>query len=380
MVYLVWRWISGARQRSVYTGLSIAVAFFTFVMLTAISAPFARPRINHSHVLNTRNAVSGSAGLPVRYAREIDSVPGVRAVSWFTALPASCGSSGSFITINALGGSLFGYQSVLKGLSHPAGNAWKKDQHALLVGDRAAKTCGWAVGQTVTVASVMSNISGGGGDWTFRIAGIYHDDDAAMFNRIALAHYVYINEGRISGKDTVMAFTEDVGGANKINKVAAEIDRLFAHSYPSTRTVTNTAAQAALAKFGDIRSVVVWILGAVFFCMLLVTVNVMSHAVVERRTALAALNALGFRRRQLAACLIFETTVIFGLGFVVGAGGGIFAVHLLRPVVASILARFAVPWTAIAVGAGLAIGAIIATAATPAVQVVRLRPALHLRS
>jgi putative ABC transport system permease protein len=372
--------LSHSRQRSIYTWLSVAIAFFTVIVLMAMSASFAVPRVDRSRVLVTDSATGGSGGLPIKYAGRLAAVPGIQSVSWSVAMPITCGAEGSYTTINAPGGSPFGYRHLLEALPKASVAAWQKDQHGLVAGDAAAHECGWRKGQTVTVRSLMSNISGGGGNWSFRIEGVFHSSEDPVLNRIAWAHYRYINAGRAHGKDTVLAYTERVSGVADIHRVADRVDRLFAHSDPPTRTTTITTAQATLARFGDIRSVVVWILGAVFFCMLLVTVNAMSHAAAERRTTLAVLNALGFRRGQLVALFIGETILLVGMGAGAGIGLGILGINLLRPAMISILTRFAVTWPMVGVAVGFGSAAVIISAIAPGIQVASLKTAAHLRA
>ena len=73
--------------------------------------------------------------------------------------------------------------------------------------------------------------------------------------------------------------------------------------------------------WGNISLLINSICTVVVFTLALVTASTMSMAIRERFRELAVLKALGFRRRQLVACILAESFGLAFAGALVGVGG-----------------------------------------------------------
>ncbi|HET7675359.1 MAG TPA: ABC transporter permease, partial [Gammaproteobacteria bacterium] len=111
--------------------------------------------------------------------------------------------------------------------------------------------------------------------------------------------------------------------------------------------------QTFIREFGNITLITLIVGAAVFFSMLLVTVNTTAQSVRERTAELATLNALGFTRTTVSSLVLCEAIGIT----VIGGGLGLLAAwgltHTLAEAVQDILPAFTLPLVAVGLGVGL---------------------------
>jgi putative ABC transport system permease protein len=105
-------------------------------------------------------------------------------------------------------------------------------------------------------------------------------------------------------------------------RVLAAINRAFENTAAEVRAETERAFQLSfISMWGNIRLLVMLISSAVVFTLLLVATSTMSMAIRERFRELAILKAVGFRRRELFACILAESFGLAMAGAVLGVGG-----------------------------------------------------------
>src|SRR5919204_2113361 len=103
------------------------------------------------------------------------------------------------------------------------------------------------------------------------------------------------------------------------------------------------------------------------------------RAVVERRTQIGALRAIGFTRRMILSVFLLEIALIAVLGVGIGVALGIVFAYKIWAVYFADIITFSVPWDRLLLIIGLASVASVASTAQPAVQASRLPPAEALR-
>src|SRR5512145_2171522 len=104
-------------------------------------------------------------------------------------------------------------------------------------------------------------------------------------------------------------------------EVAKAIDEEFANSPHETKAEPEGAFMQGFAQqIGDIGTILIAILSAVFFTILLVAGNTMAQAVRERTEELGVLKALGFTNGQVLALVLAESCSLSGLGGGLGLG------------------------------------------------------------
>jgi len=103
------------------------------------------------------------------------------------------------------------------------------------------------------------------------------------------------------------------------------------------------------------------------------------RAVVERRTQIGALRAIGFTRRMVLFVFLLEIALIAVLGIGIGVGLGIVFAYKIWAVYFADIIVFRIPWDHLLLIVGIASVAAVASTAQPAVRASRIPPAEALR-
>src|SRR3989442_596593 len=103
------------------------------------------------------------------------------------------------------------------------------------------------------------------------------------------------------------------------------------------------------------------------------------RAVVERRTQIGALRAIGFTRGMVLSTFLVEIALIAVLGIGIGVALGIVLAYKIYIVYFADIVVFSVPWPNLTLIVGLASIAAVASAAQPAIRASRIPPAEALR-
>src|SRR5256886_915583 len=103
------------------------------------------------------------------------------------------------------------------------------------------------------------------------------------------------------------------------------------------------------------------------------------RAVVERRTQIGALRAIGFTRGMVLSTFLVEIALIAVLGIGIGVALGIVLAYKIYIVYFADIVVFTVPWPNLALIVGVASVAAVASAAQPAIRASRIPPAEALR-
>jgi putative ABC transport system permease protein len=323
---LLWSNLWRRKARTIFTLLSIVVAFVLFSYLAAVRVAFrAGVDVAGADRLFTTHKTSIIQPLPKSYQDQIARVPGVVAVthsSWF---------GGIYQNPNQ------GFQGVFQAPVEPEAylamypefdvpddqkRAWIEDRQGVLVGRTTAERFGWKVGDRVPVQGTIWRKKDGSSLWEFNVRGIYTGDrgvDTTQF----LFHYDYFDEARQWGQGIVGWYVVRIADSSKAAEVGKRIDSIFANSPAETKTVTEKAlAQSFADQIGNVGAIIQWVLLAVFFTLLLVTGNTIAQSVRERTSELAVLKTVGFSNGKTLALVLAESCLLTVLGGALGLGIG----------------------------------------------------------
>ena len=370
---LVWRSLMRRKLRTLFTALSIVIAFVLFGALMALKAAFSLGvDLAGQDRLVMIQKVSFIQPLPRSYQGRIAASPGVATVthqSWFGGIYQD---PKNFFAQFAVEPEPFMQMYPEFVLSEDRKQAWYADRTGAIVGRSLADRFGWKVGDRVPLQGQIFR-KADDSPWTFTIDGIYEAGAPGTDTTQFFFHYDYLNETRTILKDEVGWYIVRVSDPQQSDAIAGRLDALFANSSAETKTSTEKAFVQAFAKqIGDIGSILMAILAAVLFTMLLVAANTMGQAVRERTNELAVMKTLGFTDGQLLGLVLLESVLLA----LVGGGLGLFlawAVTQGGDPTGGFLPAFFLPTRDLVLGVGLILLVGVAAGVLPAWQASRLR-------
>lgn len=324
---LVWSNLRRHWVRSLFTVLSVLIAFVLFAFLAAVKVAFrAGVDVAGADRLFTTHKVSIIQPLPKAYHEKIAAVPGVTAVthsSWFGGIyqNPNTGFQGVFQSPVDPEAYLAMYPEFV--LDEVERKAWIEDREGVVVGRKTADRFGWKVGDRVPVQATIWTKKDGSRTWEFNVRGIYEGSDKGTDTTQFLFHYAYFDEARQFGQGIVGWYVVRIADASKAAETGKRIDEVFANSPNETKTVTEKAlAQSFADQIGDIGAIIQWILAAVFLTLLLVVGNTMVQSVRERVGELAVLKTLGFSSGGVVGLVLAESLLLAIVGGALGLGIG----------------------------------------------------------
>ena len=373
---LLWANLWRKKTRTIFTLLSVAVAFLLYGALATIDEAFENPQTGVTGVdkLITTNKFSLTLLLPFSDVQQIAAVPGVAVVTWITWFGAYYQESKNFVF--ALPIDTPTYFDLHKDefvVSDAEMAAFRNTRSGVLVNSALMKKFGWHVGQKLPLHStIWTQKSGGSLDWTFDIVGTFAVKDptqAVQQASTVLFHYELFDEGRSFGKGQVGWLEERVIDPSQSGQIAQKIDALFANSPNETKTQpAKDFAMSFVKQFGDVGFVLRAILGAVFFTLLFLTGNTMMQSVRERTPELAVLKTLGFSDAKVLGLVIGESLVLCLLAALVGLAASYAFIPVIRSVLQGIVTS---PWL-LPAGLGLAVLLALLVGTPPALRAMRL--------
>ncbi len=362
--------------RAAMTILGVGVAILTFMLLrTVISAWTVGADYAAKDRVVTRHKITFVMSLPKRYVTELDGkfkghgVKHINYNNWFGGKDPQHERE-FFATIATDGKTIF---DVYDEMSVPPDQkeAWLHDKQGAIVGDVLAKKLGWKVGQKVILQSGIY----GGGDWEFKIDGIYTATKKSIDNSQFVFHWDYLNErARPQMKDQVGWVVSRVDGQIGAAELGILIDKLFDDKEIQTLSQDERSFQTSfLAMFSAVLTAVNYVSIAIMLIMMLILGNTIAMGVRERVSEYGVLRAIGFLPHHIAFFVLGESMAI-------GTAGGAVGVLLSYPIVERGLGRwieenmgsffpyFRIDATMASVALGLAAVLGLVAAAIPAYQ------------
>ncbi len=372
---LIWATLWRKKTRTIFTLLSIVIAFLLYGMLETVDYAFSHPSsgVTGANKLITINKYSITLQLPFADMQQIRSVPGVAEVTWLTWFGAYYQESKNFVfAIPIDSDTYFNMRKDEFVVSDEHMAAYKNTRTGALVNAALMQKFGWKVGDKIPLHSTIWTQKSGSLDWTFDIVGVFDAKDPTLSSQQSSTiffHYELFDEARSFGKGNVGWFEERVNDPAQSAVISNQIDALFANS--SNETKTQPASEFTMAfikQFGDIGFVLRAILGAVFFTLLFLTGNTMMQSVRERIPELAVLKTLGFSDPKVLAMVIAESLSLCVVAAVIGLGLS----YLTLPIIKMGLQGVELKPTAILPGLGVATLLALIVGFPPALRAMRL--------
>ncbi|MDA1275887.1 MAG: FtsX-like permease family protein [Verrucomicrobia bacterium] len=379
-LYLVGCNLRRKKLRTILTLLSILIAFLLYGFLCAVKEALnAGVSIAGADRLVVRHKVSLIQLLPVSYKDRIALIPGVDAVEHQTWFGGIYQDPKNFFAQMPVEPEPFLDMFPEFVISAEAKERWLKTRTGAIVGRKLAERFKWKVGDRVPIQATIWTQKGGETTWEFDIVGIYDAGKKGVDTTQMFFRYDYFDEARAFGEGQVGWYGVRVKDPARAAEVARKIDEEFANSPAETKAEPEGAFVQAFAKqVGDIGTIMVYILSAVFFTILLVAGNTMAQAVRERTEELGVLKAIGFTNAQVLSFVLAESCFISGIGGLSGLGFAWLLIAAGDPTNGA-LPVFYFPTGNLIVGLILVVVLGLVTGIVPALQAMRLQIADALR-
>ena len=377
---LIWSNLKRKKLRTVLTVLSILVAFLLFGLLSAIKEAFtAGVTLAGKDRLMVRHKVSIIQSLPENYEQRVAQIPGVAAVaaqSWFGGIYKEPKNFFGSIPVNP---EKFLAMFPEYQLPPAQKEAWQKMRNGAVIGRTLAKRFDFKIGDRIPLTSPIWGQPAGQSQWDFEVAGIFDGEKKGTDTSGMFFRYDYFDEGRTRGKGEIGWMSVRVKNPDQIAEIAKKIDDEFANSPYETKAESEAAMIAGFAQqIGDIGTIMMAVMGAVFFTIVLVAGNTMGQVVRERTEEIGVLKAIGFTNELVLGLVLLESCVVALLGGLLGLGLA-WLLTLGGSPVPSMLPVFYVPVRDLLLGAGIVLLLGIVSGIFPAVQAMRLHIADSLR-
>jgi putative ABC transport system permease protein len=369
---LLWSSLWRKKIRTIFTLLSIFVAFLLFGLLMTIRTAFTfGVDIAGLDRLVLIHKVSLIMPLPVSYLERLRSTEGVALAThntWFGGVYQDPSNFFAQIVVDPEP-----FMTLYPEYRLPAEQmqAWLADRQGAVVGVDLARRFNWSIGDRVPIQGTIWQPKQGQ-VWEFNIVGIY-DGDAGVDKTQFFFRYDYLDENRQQGQGVVGWYIVKINDASQAQQMAARFDDMFANSAAETKTTTEKGFVEGFAKqVGDIGAIMVAILVAVLFTMLLVAANTMAQSVRERTSEVGVLKTLGFSNTAILVLVLTESVLIA----VIGGGLGLLVAWLFvqqGDPTGGMLPIFVLPSRDVAIGGVLIVGLGLVAGVLPAWNAMQLR-------
>jgi putative ABC transport system permease protein len=320
---LVWAGLWRKKVRTILTMLSVVVAFLLFGLLQGINQGmnhvFQSLNVNRLYV---QSRISMSDGLPLAYLKQIQSVPGVRAVthwSYFGGYYQNVQNSLPVFAIDA--STLFAVYPKIE-IPNDQIAAMQRTRTGAIVSAEIAAKYGWKIGDKIPLQTSIWTKKDGSDTYPVDVVGIM---DISAYNAGSFPafyiNYDYLDEARAFGNGSVLYYIVSIEDPRRGSEIAAAIDALFVNSSNETTTQTEQVfAQSQIKQVGDINLIANSIVGAALFTLLFLTGNTMMQSVRERIPELAVLKTLGFSDRKVLTLILMEAVFLCVVAGLIGLG------------------------------------------------------------
>jgi putative ABC transport system permease protein len=369
---LLWHSLWRKKIRTIFTLLSIFVAFLLFGLLMTIRTAFTfGVDIAGLDRLVLIHKVSLIMPLPVSYLNRIQSTPGVELAThhtWFGGVYQDAAN-----TFNQIAVEPEKFVAIYPQYKLPPEQlkAWLGDRQGAIVGVDLARRFNWKIGDRIPIQGTIWQPKEGK-VWEFNVVGVY-DGDAGTDKNGLFFRYDYLDENRRQGEGQVGWYIVRISDASQAQAMGATFDNMFANSSAETKTTTEKGFIEGFAKqIGDIGTIMMAIVAAVLFTMLLVAANTMAQSVRERTSEVGVLKTLGFADTSILMLVLGESVVIT----LIGGGLGLLLAWLIvqqGDPTSGMLPIFTLPPRDIAIGGALIVALGLVAGLLPALNAMQLK-------
>ncbi|MBI1849996.1 MAG: FtsX-like permease family protein [Planctomycetes bacterium] len=319
----IWRNATRNKRRAILTVISISVAIVTICILQTIVVAFSSgARASDASRLVVRNKVSLMLPLPLAYQQRIESMAGVKAVTWWDWFGGNYQDKKNFFAKIAVEAESYFRMYPEFEIPKDQMSAFLADRRGCVIGQKLSEKFGFKLGDTVPIIGDIYPAPSGD-TWEFVVKAIYTTTKIGVDENRMFLHWKYLDERmtELSRGGLIGVYTIQIDDPSKAAAVAKAVDAEFENSPEQTLTETEESFQMDFVKmWGNIAFLVRVIGAAVVFALLLVAANTMAMAARERTAEIAILKTLGFRGALLGSLVLAESLMLTIVGWAIGAG------------------------------------------------------------
>jgi putative ABC transport system permease protein len=357
-------------MRTVFTFLSIVVAFILFGILTGLDSGFDHTlKVSRLDRLFVDPRFGGL--MPLADVDQIARVPGVKVVAPRRGLLGYYQDPKNTLGFIMTDHRFFEARPELTATPAQIA-ALEADPTGIIITKFLTQRFGWKTGDKVPFISAVPTTDGSQ-TWTFNVIAVIDDSSNPGQSGYVIGNYNYLDQRRVKDKglsDRFLVIIDDPGQAVQIGRT---IDKLFTNSPNPSRTESEkTNSEAGLVALGDVSVLTHAVIGAVLFMILFLTGNTMMQSVRERVPEFAVLKTLGYSDTGVLALVIAEAVLLcLAAGLV-----GLAIINLVGPfysrLVPDIAGLFLLTWPSFFLGLGAALLTALAASLIPALRVKKL--------
>jgi putative ABC transport system permease protein len=310
---LLWTALRRKPARTVFTLLSIVIAFLLVGIMSGLNAAFAE-RIENARL--DRMVVTARYGVwyPIAYLDQIARMDGVSEIVPAAFIEASYQEPTNRLFIRMTDPRA---RAVLPELNVTPDlmDELERIQDGLILSRELADRLRLGVGDRIPLETDRV-FQDGTRTWGFNVLAIV-PDSARWPAGFSVGNYRYLSEGRAdtNRRNDIHEIVLRIDDPARANATAAAIEALFANSgTPVIATPERTLIENNLRGVIDMQFFTYAFSAASLFMILFLTANVMAQSVRERVPEFAVMKAVGFSDRSVTALVLLETIVLCLLG------------------------------------------------------------------
>ncbi|EKE87556.1 ABC transporter permease [Idiomarina xiamenensis] len=317
---LAWTSVKRNRLRSCLLLFTICSGFLIFGVLGTLNFSMSG---GSDQFAQSRLMVISQGGLvdplPIAYQQRLAAIDGVASVGHATWFGLHYQETDQDIMSFAVDGAMWLQQHPEMEISDTAVQRFLRSKNGLLVNRHIANRFGWQVGDQVPLKSILFQPSDGSGFWSFEISGLFETTDASGGRKYVIAHYDYLNDGRVIWPDTVGSFIVVPQDGVDANQLATRIDDHFLRSQQSTFSATDKAFHDDFFKqFGDVFFIIKSVVLISFLSIVMVVASTIALMVRQRTRDIGVLKVIGFSGAHVFRMIYTEVFLLVSLGTALG--------------------------------------------------------------
>ncbi|MHC4871577.1 MAG: ABC transporter permease [Planctomycetota bacterium] len=310
---LVWKHIVRNRLRSGLTIGGVATAMFLFCsvnsMQDGVQEATTRQADETRLVVYRKNRFCPfSSKLPQHYTRQIADLPGVAEVVPTKILLGNCRTSLAVLTFRGVPADTFTGRDLT--ITEGSLADWRARSDAALVSRRIMERRNLKLGDRIEMAGV-----------TITVAGVFESENI-QDQESAYTHLDFLQQSSGAGLGVVTQFVVKVDDSQKLDEVAASIDKNFSAAQDPTATWSESAFTARAVK--DITELVHfagWLGWGALAAVFALVANAIVLSVQDRVRDHAVLQTLGYGSRLIAGLIMTEAALLSLIGGAIGLVG-----------------------------------------------------------